>query len=341
MNISGGTVMMGAAVADEGWALILGYNGTGVLNMSGTGVIDFKGTDAAKGWLFASARAEGTSVVNLGKVDAGSGGGGGTITKAAYIKGTAGNSTFNFHGGTLVAEESLNPFNIGVVDSFFDNFTHSYIYPEGAKLSVDAGHTAKIAQIFEDPAGKGVSSASITVADGGSGYIGTPLVTITGGGPNAYGATANAVIDSDGHVTEIVITNPGINYTEAPTIQITGGGGTGAAANANASAFVTNTAGPLVKLGDGTLTLTGASTRTGNTVVDAGTLNVPLGINTPNATVYVATGGTLNTPSIVADTLTIGGAPLAASAATVPEPGTLALLALAAMGWAAWMLRKK
>ena len=56
MNISGGTFMMGAAVADEGWALILGYNGTGVLNMSGTGVIDFKGTDAAKGWLFASAR---------------------------------------------------------------------------------------------------------------------------------------------------------------------------------------------------------------------------------------------------------------------------------------------
>ena len=109
----------------------------------------------------------------------------------------------------------------------------------------------------------------------------------------------------------------------------------------NPALFVQNAGGPFVKLGDGELTLTGASTRTGDTVVDAGTLNVTLGINTPNATVYVATGGTLNTPSIVADTLTIGGAPLAASAATVPEPGTLVLLALAAMGWTAWMLREE
>jgi autotransporter-associated beta strand protein len=213
-----------------------------------------------------------------------------------------------------------------------DSFTHAYIYPEGAKVSVEDGHTSIIAQVFEDPTGNGVSDASITVGSGGSGYVATPLVTISGGGPDAYGATANAVLDSSGQVVKIVITNPGVNYTEAPTIEITGGGGSGALATVDPLALVANAAGPFVKLGPGTLTLTGASTRTGDTVVDEGTLNMPLGINTPNAAVYVATGGTLNAPTIVADSLTIGGVPLAsANTAAVPEPGTLVLLALAGM----------
>ena len=93
------------------------------------------------------------------------------------------------------------------------------------------------------------------------------------------------------------------------------------------------TDGGLVKLGAGTLTLSGALSYNGNTTVDAGTLTLTVPLNTPNARVYVATGTTLNATSIVADTLTIGGPPMAAPATTpVPEPGTLVLLALAGMG---------
>jgi autotransporter-associated beta strand protein len=85
----------------------------------------------------------------------------------------------------------------------------------------------------------------------------------------------------------------------------------------------------LMKTTAGTVTLTGPLTYTGDTIVNAGTLNVTNLTASPH--VYVATGATLNATSIVADTLTIGG-PQLASAAAVPEPSTLLLLALAGLG---------
>lgn len=75
--------------------------------------------------------------------------------------------------------------------------------------------------------------ASIAVDAGGSGYSGTPTVTITGGG--GTGATAHAVMVANA-VSSIVIDNAGWGYTSAPTIGFTGGGGTGATAHAVLSA---------------------------------------------------------------------------------------------------------
>ena len=56
-----------------------------------------------------------------------------------------------------------------------------------------------------------------TLTSGGSGYMSTPIVTITGGG--GTGATATATIEG-GVVTGVSVNNPGTGYTSAPTVTI-------------------------------------------------------------------------------------------------------------------------
>lgn len=58
---------------------------------------------------------------------------------------------------------------------------------------------------------------SITLTDGGAGYVSAPSVTITDGGGS--GATATATV-SGGAVTGFSITSPGSGYGSAPTVTI-------------------------------------------------------------------------------------------------------------------------
>ena len=87
----------------------------------------------------------------------------------------------------------------------------------------DNNGVRRTAQIEETPESfTGVSE--IQVVNGGSGYLTSPTVTITGDGT---GATATAKI-TNGKVESITITNRGINYSRA-IVTITGGSGYGAA----------------------------------------------------------------------------------------------------------------
>ena len=74
--------------------------------------------------------------------------------------------------------------------------------------------------------------SGLTLTNAGSGYTSAPKVIIEGGGTEAFGAFARAVIE-DGKIKELKLQGAGSRFTEAPTVRFEGGGGTGAAATAS------------------------------------------------------------------------------------------------------------
>jgi uncharacterized repeat protein (TIGR03806 family) len=310
MDITGGTFN------DAGW-ITVGRGGTtssGVLNVSGSGSIVCAGTVGGSHISFnwggtageisvinifnggaiygpasatyvldlAAANTAGTmGVVNLG--------GNGTLAVGGVVPSNP-NSTslLDFNGGTLTA--TIN--NANFLTSA--NIDGVYIYPGGATIN-DGGFNITGSVPLQSPAGYGVSS--IAMADGGSGYVGVPLVEITGG--SGVGATASAQVNfASGIVTNILITNPGSGYAGGDILAVTfiGGGGNGAVANT--PVLAANSSGGLIKTGAGTLTLSGANTYTGGTTVSGGTLALDLGGSLASTNINVNSGATLDVSGI-------------------------------------------
>ncbi len=246
-NLSGGTFTSAGGV-------FIGENGNGTLNLSGSSVMTL-----------------GANGLNIGNV-AGSVGAvnlnGGTINTAIVSKGS-GTAGFNFNGGLLQANATTTTFMTGL--------TAAVVNSGGANIDTNTKDIT-IAQALLAPTGNGITNGGLTVS--GSGYIDTPLVTVTGGG--GTGASAVANIDGSGNLTGITITNPGIGYTSSPTFALVGGGGSGSISGTTTP--VANVSGGLTKSGAGTLTLTGASTFSGNISVTGGTLAANLANNFLNPT---------------------------------------------------------
>jgi len=245
MNITGGTFNFTGTGATNDTSFVVGYaNGRGEVNVGGSGTLNLGATS-----LRITGNATATGIVTVGS--------GGTIAAGRVIDG-GGDSTLNFNGGTLKATASTSGGN------YFVAVDNAYIYSGGAKIDSN-GFNVTIAQPLQSPSGNGVTS--VAVANGGSGYIGAPLVSITGGG--GTGAAGYAVMNAAGTaVVSIVMTNPGTGYTSAPTITLTGGGGAGAVLDT--AVLAANAGGALTKTGAGVLTLTGANTYAGGTYVNAG-----------------------------------------------------------------------
>jgi autotransporter-associated beta strand protein len=263
INVSGNTVLVseGAGSAVEyltggtynnaGGTIIIG-GGNGSTTSASLTVAGTSNASAKTIVLNDNDNTPGTAVLNLNT--------GGNLSSGSVTGGsTVGNSIVNFNGGALTVSAS------GVMSGL----TAANIYSGGAIINTGS-NSFLIAQNLSTVNGSSGVSSNPGITTAGSNYIGAPVVSITGGGGN--GATGVATVVG-GAVTGVTITNPGTGYTSAPTISLLGGGGSGALVASPALAKNGNDGG-LIKLGTGTLTLSGSNTYNGNTQVQAGTLIV-------------------------------------------------------------------
>lgn len=184
-----------------------------------------------------------------------------------YRPNSGANAYVNFDGGTLQAGSTCTLLN--------NNLSGAYVYRDGAVID-SQGYTATSLANLQSAPGNGIypSGGGWAYTDG-AGYIGAPAVTVSGG--SGSGAQAVAII-SGGQVTGVEMTCPGQNYLAGDnlTFDFSGGGPTTPAASfmhtLTAGEVAANNAGGLVKLGSGTLILSGANTYNGLTAVNEGTL---------------------------------------------------------------------
>ncbi|MGA4643901.1 autotransporter-associated beta strand repeat-containing protein [Limisphaera sp. 4302-co] len=184
---------------------------------------------------------------------------GGILTVPGFEK-WSGTAFLGWDGGVLRAGADHPEFLPAGVDNV-------RVFAGGAVVDT-ADHEITFLPALQAPSGQGIRS--IPILSPGSGYIGAPFVQIQGDG---YGAMAVAQVDPlSGRLTNIVVTCPGYGYTYA--VATLSGGGTADPAVLDTPVLGPVSSGGLIKRGTGTLTLAGANTYSGPTVVEAGRLRV-------------------------------------------------------------------
>jgi fibronectin-binding autotransporter adhesin len=317
-NLAGNGIMdiNGGNVVDPGWLVIARNNNSGngseigILNVY-SGSLTYSGGGIVGPW-----DTNETAIINIM---------GGTVQDSTTIGVYLGNAGYegilNLNGGLLEASEvsgyngpsySVVPygqvnFNGGTLQAStastaFIAVTSADIYSGGATID-NNGNDITIAQPLLAPTGKGVNGiASFTH---GSGYIAPPIVQVLAGSGDmtGFGATAIAQINPvTGSVTNVLITSPGVNYTATPAFVLTGGGAT-TPATITGQAPSANISGGLTAVGSGVTTLTGANTYTGDTTVNAGTLEIAQPVLAASSTVTIASGAVLQLDFPVTNTV--------------------------------------
>ena len=197
----------------------------------------------------------------------------GGLLQGSRVTAAAANPTalLNFNGGTLRA----NSTNAGVNFLTSGNIDAVTIYSGGGTID-NNGTNITVGKALTAATGNGVTSIAVT--DGGTGYIGAPVVKITGGTGNP--ATGYAVMVDDGtgkgtyKVGSIVVTSPG-TYSVAPTaVTLSGGGAVTAATIGSITTGANSGVGGMTFSGSGATTVTGVNTYVGDTTVNGGSLTL-------------------------------------------------------------------
>ena len=144
-------------------------------------------------------------------------------------------------------------------------------------------------ELFNSVARVGNSLSAITVTNAATNgkYVSAPAVSFSGGG--GQGAEATALIDSNGKVTSVNITNTGSGYTSAPTVTIAPVGTTALATAAQGTtATATAAAG---NLDGGALTGTATITAAGSGYSSAPAITVSGGGGNGGSAVATVTNG--------------------------------------------------
>ncbi|MFO7936860.1 MAG: hypothetical protein R6V06_04550 [Kiritimatiellia bacterium] len=174
----------------------------------------------------------GTAVVNLNR--------GGTLKTHEIKHGHSGGlSRLNADGGVLDLVQSYEN------TALFSDISETTIYEGGLEIRHSGVAGSRIPGELKNPEGHGIST--LTLVNGGSGYLAPPRVIISGG--SGSNATAVAFIDHvTGMVTGLVVTCRGQGYApyDVVTASFSGGGGSGGSASA---VLTENVSGPLVLSG--------------------------------------------------------------------------------------------
>lgn len=292
---SGGTLnhLKGTGAASAN--ISMGHSGgQAELNLTG-GVLDSTGTSLA----FRQGNAgTATGIVNLNA---------GTLVVNALLNAYSGSAYLNFNGGTLKAGAASTAF-------IPSTMTAVNIFSGGATIDSQANAVTAVAPLSA-PVGSGVTGISMTEGVGvnkGSGFIGAPYVSITGGTATTPAtAIANMVDDGTGagtlRVESITVTCPGV-YTDVTGLGVAFIGGGSSTAVAGTIATDANASGGLIKTGAGTLTLSGANTYTGPTLVSAGRLQFAKKVSLYNNTPASWTAENLTVESGATNIFNVGGA---------------------------------
>ena len=195
----------------------------------------------------------------------------------------------NFNGGTYHYTGKWELFATNDLVAI-DRIT---VFEKGATVEIDSGNTVYHNLPFQAPTGRGVASVPWTGDFAGHKFVGPPSVRILGDG---CGATAIARFDSATRtVTGIDVIAPGSGYSWAKVELAYGRNGSTSSVlvqtNDCALTETTPASGDFIKAGGGTLQMQVPNTYGGDTVVQAGTLELCCADALPAGSRLVLKGG--------------------------------------------------